>query len=170
MFLPDTISRLRITGRRWSSTPKNCCRSVTTALRIFAHTGAISCFEVAAHQKLHLEVAALRKDLAGGEKRVQECALQLTKADAVLRGPLQDAKKLLEAGRRAEAGEVVGQGNTAYVMILCATDYNNVVLTWIILLRASEVYTMSFLPRRQRRGLVSSARGRTQDRGMFWNF
>eukprot|EP00904_Undaria_pinnatifida_P001660 jgi/Undpi1/11495/HiC_scaffold_30.g13792.m1 len=59
-----------------------------------------------AHQQLHSEVETLRRAVRAGERRVQDCAKLLTEADAVLRGPLRDAKRLLEAGRKAEAAEI----------------------------------------------------------------
>ncbi|CAM9104842.1 unnamed protein product, partial [Ascophyllum nodosum] len=57
------------------------------------------------HQCLHADVEALRRQVRSEERRVQDCARHLTEADSVLRGPLQDAKRILEAGRQAEAGE-----------------------------------------------------------------
>lgn len=57
------------------------------------------------HQKLHAEVESLRQQVRSGEQQVQDCARKLTEADAVLRGPLRDAKRLLEEGRKAEACE-----------------------------------------------------------------
>lgn len=62
--------------------------------------------QVIKHQALHAEVESLRQEFRASEKRVQDCAKRLTKAEAVLRGPLKDAKLLLEAGRKAEEGEV----------------------------------------------------------------
>lgn len=59
-----------------------------------------------AHQELSAEVETLQRGVAEGEKRVRDCAERLTRADAVLRGPLRDAKRLLEEGRRAESGEL----------------------------------------------------------------
>ncbi|CAN0091361.1 unnamed protein product [Ectocarpus fasciculatus] len=58
------------------------------------------------HQQLHAEVESLRQEVRSGEQQVQDCARKLTEADAVLRGPLRDAKRLLEAGRKAEAAEI----------------------------------------------------------------
>lgn len=60
---------------------------------------------VSAHQQLHAEVESLREKVRSGERRVQDCARRLTEADAALKGPLAAAKRLLEAGRKAEAGE-----------------------------------------------------------------
>lgn len=68
---------------------------------------------MSAHQQLHAEVETLRQAVAAGERRVQDCAKLLTEADAVLRGPLRDAKRLLEAGRKAEAGELRRESNRA---------------------------------------------------------
>lgn len=62
--------------------------------------------QVTKHQALHAEVESLRQECRASEKRVQDCAKRLIKAEAVLRGPLKDAKLLLEAGRKAEEGEV----------------------------------------------------------------
>lgn len=53
----------------------------------------------------------LRQAVRAGERRVQDCANLLTEADAVLRGPLRDAKRLLEAGRKAEAGELLRESH-----------------------------------------------------------
>ncbi|CBN75657.1 conserved unknown protein [Ectocarpus siliculosus] len=58
------------------------------------------------HQQLHAEVESLRQEVRYGEQQVQDCARKLTEADAALRGPLRDAKRLLEAGRKAEAAEI----------------------------------------------------------------
>ncbi|CAM9390025.1 unnamed protein product [Ectocarpus sp. 4 AP-2014] len=58
------------------------------------------------HQQLHAEVESLRQEVRSGEQQVQDCARKLTEADAALRGPLRDAKRLLEAGRKAEAAEI----------------------------------------------------------------
>ncbi|CAM9332698.1 unnamed protein product [Ectocarpus sp. 12 AP-2014] len=58
------------------------------------------------HQQLHAEVESLRQKVRSGEQQVQDCARKLTEADAALRGPLRDAKRLLEAGRKAEAAEI----------------------------------------------------------------
>lgn len=63
--------------------------------------------KVTRHQQLHAEVESLRQEVRAGEKRVQDCAQRLTQAEAALRGPLGDAKRLLEAGRKAEAGKVL---------------------------------------------------------------
>lgn len=63
--------------------------------------------EVAKHQRLHLEVEGLREEVRAGDERVQECAKRLTRADASLSGPLKVAKKLLEAGKKAEEGALV---------------------------------------------------------------
>lgn len=63
--------------------------------------------EVTAHQRLHLKVEGLRQQVRAEERRIQDCARRLTEADAVLREPLKDAKRLLEIGRKAEAGETL---------------------------------------------------------------
>lgn len=68
---------------------------------------------MSAHQQLHAEVETLRQAVRAGERRVQDCANLLTEADAVLRGPLRDAKRLLEAGRKAEAGELLRESHRA---------------------------------------------------------
>ncbi|CAM9615300.1 unnamed protein product [Pylaiella littoralis] len=61
---------------------------------------------LSAHQQLHAEVESLRQEVAAGEQRVQDCARRLTEANVVLKGPLEDARRLLEAGRNAEAAEI----------------------------------------------------------------
>lgn len=61
--------------------------------------------KVNAHQELHAEVESLRQEVRSGEKQVQDCARLLTAADDALKGPLKDAKRILEDGRKAEACE-----------------------------------------------------------------
>ncbi|CAN0027080.1 unnamed protein product [Hapterophycus canaliculatus] len=53
-----------------------------------------------------MEIESLQREVRTRQQQVQDCARRLTEADAVLRGPLEDAKRLLEAGRRAEAAEI----------------------------------------------------------------
>lgn len=87
--------------------PNACAVSFTLSPRAvhlmfsFTHPPIVS-----AHQQLHAEVESLRKRVRSGEQRVQDCAQRLTEADAALKGPLKAAKSLLEAGRKAEAGEL----------------------------------------------------------------
>ena len=61
--------------------------------------------QVNAHQELHAEVEFLRAEVNSGEQQVQDCARRLTEADNALKGPLKDAKRILEEGRKAEACE-----------------------------------------------------------------
>eukprot|EP00903_Cladosiphon_okamuranus_P007730 g7490.t1 len=59
-----------------------------------------------AHQELHAEVESLRQEVKSGERQVLDCARRLAVAEAALRGPLKDASRILEEGRKAEASEI----------------------------------------------------------------
>lgn len=92
---------------------------------------------MSAHQQLHAEVETLRQAVRAGERRVQDCANLLTEADAVLRGPLRDAKRLLEAGRKAEAGELLRESNRAAEAGGFAANKANILyVVWALLRRS----------------------------------